>query len=222
MGGHNAGDVASEMAVLQLGNSWRETTFCEIETVKEWLTKGINKENKRIFDAATAFPDLEGMGTTLVASAFIEDTILIANIGDSRAYQFDDRELKQITEDHSFANELRISGQISEEEAENHEKRNTLTRSLGVATNVRTDFFELPVEETAFILLCSDGLANHIRQEEVESILTGISTIEKKADQLVKTALSNGGTDNVSVILIQPAENKKEKITEGGEVHGSR
>lgn len=223
MGGHNAGDVASEMAALQLGNSWRETSFSEISTAKEWLHRRINRENKRIYDAASTFPDLDGMGTTLVIGAFLSGQILIGNVGDSRAYQFNGKQIKRITEDHSFANELRIQGQISEEEALLHDKKNTLTRSLGVETEVCVDFFECTYVDTTLLLLCSDGLTNTVTDEEIESILIKESSIEEKSQLLVEAAKHNGGTDNISVCLIQPeASSVEQKMMKGGEVNGER
>lgn len=224
MGGHNAGDVASEMAVLQLGNSWRETSFFQKDTTEKWLYTAINKENKRIYDAARAFHDLDGMGTTLVSAAFLDETIIISNVGDSRAYQFYGETLELITEDHSFANELRIQGQISEEEALIHNKKNTLTRSLGVETDVPVDFFECDPSEIDYLLLCSDGLSNMVNEEEIKGILQMGTTIKEKCQLLIDKALANGGTDNVSVCLIEMnTKDTVPKVTEeGGKQYGER
>lgn len=223
MGGHNAGDVASEMAALQLGNSWRETSFSDENTAKEWFYKRINRENKRIFDAASTFPDLDGMGTTIVMGAFLPHHILIGNVGDSRAYQFNGKRVKRLTEDHSFANELRIQGQISEEEALMHDKKNTLTRSLGVETEVTIDFFECSYEETRLLLLCSDGLTNTVTDEEIEHILLKEESLEEKNERLIEAAKKNGGTDNITVCLIEPelSVTTKESL-KGGDANGER
>ena len=134
LGGHQAGDIASEMAVSQIGNSWEQTTFTSKDTyiIQTWLKGVINRENTRIFKAANTYPDLEGMGTTLVASVVLEQQVLFANIGDSRAYTYKDNELTLITQDHSFVAELQRSGELTELEAKNHVNRNALTRSLGV------------------------------------------------------------------------------------------
>lgn len=219
MGGHNAGDVASEMAVLQLGNSWTETAFSQLETARKWLHKAINKENKRIYDAATAFKDLDGMGTTMVTAAFLDGTILISNVGDSRAYLFDGKNVELVTEDHSFANELRIQGQISEEEALIHDKKNTLTRSLGVGSEVAVDFFERSTTDIEVLLLCSDGLSNTVSNEEMEEILSKDVSLQKKSEELLAKASENGGTDNISVCLV--TTNNQEEM-KGGNDNGER
>lgn len=221
MGGHNAGDIASEMAVLQLGNSWRQSQFKEheVKSAENWLRYHINKENKRIYDAAAAFHDLKGMGTTLVAAVIFEESTLIANVGDSRAYIFEDLSIKRITEDHSFANELRINGQITEEEAMNHEKKNTLTRSLGVRNELTIDFFYLSNHRKKNLLLCSDGLTNALNESEIEAIMVQENSDLNKVERLVEHALNQGATDNVTVCLIDYATiktNKEQKLVQEG------
>ncbi|WP_341868488.1 Stp1/IreP family PP2C-type Ser/Thr phosphatase [Marinilactibacillus kalidii] len=228
MGGHNAGDIASEMAVLQLGNSWSQSGFENenIQSVEQWFQSHINEENKRIYDAANIFKDLQGMGTTLVAAAVFEETTLVANVGDSRAYVVEGSSITRITEDHSFANELKISGQITEEEAMTHEKRNTLTRSLGVQSSVNIDFFYFDNTGKDLLLLCSDGLTNALTENEILSILSQPINDTRKADALIQRALENGATDNITVCLLDiksPFSNKKDHSeTEGGDLNGIR
>lgn len=216
MGGHKAGDIASEMAVLQLGNEWKNTQFQSSKETIQWLENQINIENQRIYRIAKKYNDLEGMGTTLVTSAFIQDEIIIGNIGDSRAYQLSAKELERITEDHSFANELRLRGEITEEEAKSHNKKNTLTRSLGVFDKVDVDFFTLDKEETELLLLCSDGLTNGVSDEVIKEILTDTIALEEKANLLIKKALQNGSTDNITVCLVDPTI-KKDMMVSGKE-----
>lgn len=207
MGGHKAGDIASEMAVMQLGHRWKETAFATSAEVKEWLDRQINIENQRIYRVARTYNDLQGMGTTLVTAAFINEAIVIGNIGDSRAYQLNaDDDMRLITVDHSFANELRLSGEITEEEAKNHHQRHTLTRSLGVFDKVMIDFFELNKEETQLILLCSDGLSNGIDRKEMNNIVQNELNLSSKAEALIDTSLKNGSTDNITVCLIDLTE----------------
>lgn len=213
MGGHKAGDIASEMAVLQLGNEWRNTSFNSSEETVHWLDKQINIENQRIYRIAKKYNDLEGMGTTLVTGAFIHDEIVVGNIGDSRAYQLTEADLEQITEDHSFANELKLRGEITEEEAKSHNKKNTLTRSLGVFDKVEVDFFTLNKEETDLLLLCSDGLTNGLGDEKIKEILSEDSSLEEKASLLIKKALENGSTDNVTVCLVDPRVKKEISVS---------
>ncbi|MCC5888966.1 MAG: Stp1/IreP family PP2C-type Ser/Thr phosphatase [Alkalibacterium sp.] len=205
MGGHKAGDIASEMAVLQLGNEWTKTAFETAEETRQWLTSQINIENQRIYRVSKTYSDLQGMGTTLVTAAFLDDEIVIGNIGDSRAYQWKSasEEFNLITTDHSFANELRLSGQITAEEAKTHSQRHMLTRSLGVFDKVTVDFFGLKKNPTDLILLCSDGLSNGLSNEEMKTIVAMNDTLESKAEKLTESALNNGSTDNITVCLIE-------------------
>lgn len=205
MGGHKAGDIASEMAVLLLGHHWKGTTFVSPEEAQEWLEVHINMANQRIYRVAKQYSDFQGMGTTLVAAAFIDDGILIGNIGDSRAYQLnrDSKQMTVVTEDHSFANELRLTGEITEEEAKIHHQRHTLTRSLGVFDKVSIDFFELNKQDTQLVMLCSDGLSNGIEEKEMKNIVLMEKDLKGISDRLIETALKNGSTDNITVCLIE-------------------
>lgn len=205
MGGHKAGDIASEMAVLLLGHQWKETSFNTAADAQNWLDRHINLANQRIYRVAKQYNDFQGMGTTMVAAAIIDEHILIGNIGDSRAYQMNKQssEMELVTIDHSFANELRLTGEITEEEAKIHAQRHTLTRSLGVFDKVKIDFFDLNKEETGLLLLCSDGLSNGIEEKEMKKIVLNTSTLAAKAENLIKAALNNGSTDNVTVCLIE-------------------
>lgn len=208
MGGHKAGDIASEMAVVQLGHQWEETAFVAEDEVRTWLDHHINLENQRIYRVAKSYDDLEGMGTTLVTAAFIEKKILIGNIGDSRAYQLNSKtgRLDLITVDHSFANELQMSGEITAEEAKTHRQRHTLTRSLGVYDKVNIDFFLLERDETELLLLCSDGLSNGLDLEAMQAVLKEETDLNSMGEVLVVKALENGSTDNISLCLIQDKE----------------
>lgn len=216
MGGHKAGDIASEMAVLQLGHQWEQTAFLTAADSQVWLDKQINIENQRIYRVAKRYADLDGMGTTLVAAAFINGDIVIGNIGDSRAYQLTENQLSLVTVDHSFANELRLSGEITEDEARTHHQRHALTRSLGVFDKVKVDFFILQTEETSLILLCSDGLTNELEETAISAILKEAITLEEKADKLIEQSLHNGSTDNITVCLIEPHAQERDVQTVKG------
>ncbi|MDZ7835319.1 MAG: Stp1/IreP family PP2C-type Ser/Thr phosphatase [Alkalibacterium sp.] len=206
MGGHKAGDIASEMAVLQIGNHWKTTSFGNAQEASTWLDQHINLENKRIYRVAKTYSDLDGMGTTLVTAAYIKDEIIIGNIGDSRAYHLDQNELKLITEDHSFANELRLNGEITEEEARTHRQRHALTRSLGVFNKVEIDFFYLKKSEESVLMLCSDGLSNGLDHPEMQTILTRPVSLSDRGNILIENALRNGSTDNITVCLIENSD----------------
>lgn len=206
LGGHQAGDIASEMAVSQIGNAWSETDFSLGDTylVQKWLNEKINRENMRIYDAANAYKDLEGMGTTLVACVVFRDQILFSNIGDSRAYTYQDGQMHLITEDHSFVSELQRRGEITDAEAMHHYNKNALTRSLGVKGAIEVDFFKILKKPVDFVLLNSDGLSNVVEQEEMIQILQQEElALDEKADLLIETALKNDATDNITVNLIE-------------------
>lgn len=123
MGGHRAGDIASEMVVSHLGNHWEKSFFASVNDVAEWLEERINRENERLVEKSQQYSDLKGMGTTLVAVAEANDGFVIANIGDSRAYRLIDGHLTQVTDDHSLVGELLRSGELTDEEASNHPKK---------------------------------------------------------------------------------------------------
>ncbi len=205
LGGHRAGDIASEMAVSQLGHLWEQTSFTgeDSSTVQKWLDDKINGENKRIYELSNKYPDLEGMGTTLVASVVLDDEILLSNIGDSRAYTYKEEQLEQITEDHSFVSELQRKGELTDEEARNHYNRNALTRSLGVKGRVLVDFFRVKKSSLMTIMLNSDGLTNVLGKEEIIQILADEkTTLDSKSQTLVQLAVDNEGSDNITVLLI--------------------
>jgi protein phosphatase len=204
LGGHQAGDIASEMAVSQIGNAWEATDFTMSDTyiVQQWLNKKINEENTRIFEAASTYSDLEGMGTTLVACVVLEEQLLFANVGDSRAYTYFDGSIQLMTEDHSFVSELQRKGELTDLEAMNHFNKNALTRSLGVDGRVEVDFFKTSKHSTDLVLLNSDGLSNVVGEEDMVKILAADTPLDKKAENLIKTAIDHDASDNITVNLI--------------------
>lgn len=219
LGGHQAGDIASEMAVSQLGHLWKQTEFTEEsgKEVKEWLEIKINHENDRIYQAANKHPDFSGMGTTIVAAVILKQEVLIANIGDSRAYLFKDHFLKQITEDHSFVSELQRKGELTEEEARNHCNKNALTRSLGVPGKIIVDFFRIEKTTAEMIMLNSDGLTNAVEKNEIIEILEDSKLkLNEKTSSLVQLAVDNEGSDNITVILLSLI--KEENFENTGQV----
>lgn len=205
LGGHRGGDIASEMAVSQIGYSWKKTSFTEeeINLVQDWLDEKINRENTRIYEHANKYPDLEGMGTTLVAGVVLKEEILFSNVGDSRAYTYGDGKLELITEDHSFVSELQRQGELTALEAKNHYNRNALTRSLGVKGEVKVDFFKPLKSSVDLIMLNSDGLSNIVEEIDIIDVLTNKELdLEEKSEKLVQLAVDNEGTDNITVALV--------------------
>lgn len=216
LGGHQAGDIASEMAVSQIGNAWAQTDFTEIDTylIQSWLDQRINQENTRIYDAASTYSDLDGMGTTLVATVVLKDQVLFANVGDSRAYTYayEENVLALVTEDHSFVSELKRRGGLTNDEAANHLNKNALTRSLGVPDKVEVDFFKRLRNDIDLIMLNSDGLSNVVSKAEITDILENEqASLAEKAEKLIEIALYNEGSDNITVNLIDLVENPTEE-----------
>ena len=201
MGGHKAGDYASKVTV--------ETMVEEIEHSQEEepaavLEQAIRTANALIRKRAGESPDLEGMGTTVVAATCKGDLLQVANVGDSRLYITNRREIRQITRDHSLVEEMVRMGGIGREEARNHPDKNIITRAVGADDTVKPDFFSVKLADGDMILMCTDGLTNMLEDEEIRMILEGSRDMVEKAQALVEAANEKGGRDNISVILIDP------------------
>ena len=146
---------------------------------------------------------MAGMGTTIVVTTIVGNYVYVANVGDSRLYLMDSK-LRQITKDHSLVQEMVRLGELREEEARNHPDKNIITRALGAKRGVNIDFFDLKLEPGSQILMCSDGLSNMLTDQEMEEILRGSDSLQKKGEKLIELANENGGRDNIAVILIEP------------------
>jgi protein phosphatase len=200
MGGHAGGEVASSSAIEVLERS--------IGTVgtREGLIDALKAANQAIAEASTSDAALSGMGTTIVAASLIssesDDVLVIANVGDSRAYLFRQDQLSQITSDHSVAGELLTGGSVSEEEAAIHPQRHVITRALGIAGEVDVDLFEVHLTQGDRVLLCSDGLSDEVSNEEIARVLFSSIDPTDAAEDLVRRANANGGIDNISVVVI--------------------
>jgi serine/threonine protein phosphatase PrpC len=204
MGGHRAGDVASHLTIMKLKEKWEETNGIEsAEQAEKWFRENIKLVNLDVFQHAQNHLECEGMGTTIVAVILTELFSTIAHIGDSRCYILNESGFSQITEDHSLVNELVRTGQISKEDAENHPRKNVLTRALGTEVFVDMDIKTIVFEEGDFLLLCSDGLSNKVHEHEMASTLKSEKTIEDKVATLIDLANEYGGEDNISLVIIE-------------------
>jgi len=203
LGGHLGGEVASEMAVSHLGYLFEQTTLNDPLAAITWLKAQVIVENTSILKRADQYHDLAGMGTTLVCALLFEDKYAIANIGDSRAYLWHAGSFEQLTEDHSYVNELVKRGEISKEEAKHHPHKNIITRTLGVSKQAQIDTKIYKKVADDILLLCSDGLTNMLDDKEIKMILESEQTLEKKCEQLIDQANLAGGTDNITALLIQ-------------------
>ncbi|WDF83680.1 Stp1/IreP family PP2C-type Ser/Thr phosphatase [Lacticaseibacillus pabuli] len=206
MGGHQGGDVASEMAVSHIGYAFEEMTSSDMTVAAKWLINELARENDRILTRGQQFSDLTGMGTTIVAVLTCGDKFIVANIGDSRAYLYRKGRFVQITEDHSLVNELVRSGELTPEEAKNFPRKNLITRSLGVAPDVEPDVDTYDLIKGDMLLLCSDGLSKTVDDSQMAQVMSSKLTLQEKADRLIELANEAGGPDNISA-LIASAEN---------------
>lgn len=200
MGGHNAGDYASRLAVESILENIADSS--ETDPMRNF-DHAIQYANARIRKLASESADLEGMGTTVVAAVCEGKRLYVANVGDSRLYVVNRFGIRQITKDHSWVEEMVRLGEIEKKEARNHPDKNIITRAVGADNIVKTDFFTVQLEEGDEVLMCTDGLTNMLEDEEIRMILDGARDIVEKAQQLVKAANDNGGRDNISVILIE-------------------
>ena len=200
MGGHKAGDVASREAVNTITS---EISAAAVRDPVSIMETAISSANKRLLEKSRSAPEFEGMGTTLVMAAICNDIIYIANIGDSRLYVIDD-EIRQITRDHSFVQEMVTLGKLDKKSAKNHEKKNYLTRALGVEEGTMADFFEIKRKEGERILMCSDGLTNMVEDDDIKNIVSGKADIREAVMALIEEANKNGGMDNITAVLIEP------------------
>jgi protein phosphatase len=196
MGGHAAGEVASELAVRTLEDARIDSLDADA------LRDAIIEANAVIIKGAQDGLGREGMGTTLTAAVLEQDQMLIAQVGDSRAYLLHEGSLRQITRDHSLVEELMAAGKITEEEARFHPNRSVITRALGSDTNVQPDLYEMQVHEGDRLLLCSDGLSAMLDSEDILAALRADSDAQRAADALVDAANDEGGYDNITVIVV--------------------
>ena len=201
MGGHNAGDYASKVTVETIVEKIKVSTETERTHI---LEEAIVAANTLIRAKARESADLKGMGTTVVVATCEGNRLCVANVGDSRLYVANRKEIRQITKDHSWVAEMVRRGGLGREEARNHPDRNIITRAIGADDTVKVDFFTVQLKEDDLILMCTDGLTNMLEDEEIRMILDGARDMVEKAEELVEAANERGGRDNISVILIDP------------------
>lgn len=206
MGGHLAGEVASQTAIeliTQLLHS-KLSEDITIEKLEEALQEGIIESNSKIYLQSKNDLQFRGMGTTVVAAIISNEWIILGHIGDSRAYLVNETKITQLTKDHSLVNELLRNGQITEEEAENHPQKNILTRALGTDELVKIDHTVIHWENEDTLILCTDGLTNRVSDQKMSDLINNRAfTAQDIADQLVELANEAGGEDNISVIIIR-------------------
>ena len=203
MGGHNAGEVASQNAVKLIAEEMNRLLESGEKEIPGQLSRAVSAANTGVYTMASENPIHRGMGTTVV-TAFIDDgTAYVANVGDSRAYAVRDDEIVQITTDHSVVSELVMRGTITKEEARLHPQKNIITRAVGTDKSVRTDIFEYNYSPGDVMIICSDGLSTLLDDNRILEIIKSKKTSEDTVNSLIAAAKDEGGLDNITVICIR-------------------
>ena len=200
MGGHKAGDFASKFTVEVVK---REIAGSRSRKPEKVMHDAIQVANRELIRVASRDVKLEGMGTTLVVATVIGDTLYFANIGDSRLYLIDDN-IKQLSKDHSLVEEMVRLGGIKAEDARNHPDKNIITRAMGVKDEAEADFYEFRIKRGDKILMCTDGLSNMVEDEDMFGLVKGSRDVVEAVQMLIDRANSNGGRDNIGVVLAEP------------------
>ena len=200
MGGHKAGDYASRYTVETLEKLIRESTLSEPAAIIE---SAVKQANTMLLEEANHHEEMKGMGTTLVICTIHDNVLTVANVGDSRLYLINDK-IRQLSKDHSLVEEMVRLGGIKAEEARNHPDKNIITRAIGVKENVEPDIYEYRLKKGDIILMCTDGLSNMVEDEDMFNIVKGSRDVVEAVQMLIEKANSNGGRDNIGVIVAEP------------------
>lgn len=197
MGGHNAGEVASMMAVQIFSEALR------METVPDGRAMGraVERANALVYERSMQADQFSGMGTTFTALSFVAGRAHIAHVGDSRAYLLRNGTIMRLTVDHTLVEEMVMKGLITPREAKYHPKRNYITRALGTAEEVEVDLIQIEMKAGDVFFLCSDGLSNHVEEKHILEISQRSTSWQEKADAAVDAALEAGGSDNITALF---------------------
>ncbi len=211
MGGHAAGDQASRIAVKTITEILSAYDFStdnpseqasEPLVIEELIRYALQEANEQILLASLSNQHLQGMGTTAIVAVAHHGNLYIGHVGDSRTYLIRNRQVSQLTEDHSVVQQLVRTGAISEEEAQVHPYKNVITRCLGMQANVEPDTMELELQPGDRILMCSDGLSNMVSNLILQEVVEAHSEPLPACEKLIALANENGGTDNITVLLL--------------------
>lgn len=208
MGGHKGGEIASSIAITHIGKRFIDiSSVGNKEDAINFLKEIVSEANMLLYRYTEENPESLGMGTTIVMALLTDEFLLFGNIGDSSGFVIKNKKLYKITNDHTLVNLLVKSGEITEEEAKDHPRKNVLMRALGANISVEMDVFDVERDVNA-ILLCSDGLTNMLDDTQIENVLNSDIDIDAKVQKLINKANNRGGTDNISVAYLQKEENK--------------
>ena len=206
VGGHNAGEIASMTAVKNIAEYIVQRPIREVkddEHLKMYFLDCLKEVNRTVFHLANSTKENIGMATTIVVLYLFQGKAYFVNVGDSRAYIIRGEQISQITEDHTYVNELVREGSITKAQAETHPQKNMITRALGGEDRILPDFYQLEILKNDVIILCTDGLYNEISSEEICRKASAAKSMSELSTDLVHTANHNGGNDNITVICLK-------------------
>lgn len=200
MGGHNAGEVASKMAVDNILKFIKENI--DKYPISEIIIEAFKKSNSIVYEYSSKNATMHGMGTTVAACLIANNLLHIANVGDSSCFLIDDSGIRKITKDHSLVQQLLDEGSITEEQAMHHPNKNIITRAVGTSKDLEVDLYDLSNNNYKYIVLCTDGLSNEVEKEEILDIVTSIEDVNESCKALINLAKERGGKDNISVLIV--------------------
>lgn len=205
MGGHKAGEIASTMALNIIERNFVENldSLSDEKVIRKLIKESIEEANTKIYLKSLTDEKYEGMGTTITLAYIFKNKILIGHVGDSRAYIIKEDSISQITEDHSYVNELVKMGSITKEEAKTHPKRNMITRAVGTSSIIKMDLIVKEFQKNDILLLCSDGLFDMVIENEIYKVFREEEDMQKACEALANIANSKGGIDNITIVAIK-------------------
>jgi len=204
MGGHSSGELASAMAV-EFAEKYileHRELFSKEESILFTIKELMEEANTVIFNTAAESQLNFGMGTTFITAAILKDKMYVGHVGDSRVYLIRDGKIEKVTTDHSYIEELIKNGSLTREEAQNHPQRNVITRALGCEEKILIDTLTVEIKENDIFVLCSDGLTNMLKEDEILDVIIKNDDPEASCSELVQLANEKGGEDNITVIVI--------------------
>lgn len=209
MGGHKAGEVASNTAISTIISYYeanKESIIKKDKFIPEFINESIALANEKLIEESENDDELKGMGTTITMCIVLKDEIYVGHVGDSRAYLLRDNELIQITQDHSLVGELLRTGSITKEEALNHPKKNIILRALGTNKDLKVDIFTRDIKKDDKIILCTDGLTNMVSEDRIKETVINEEDQSSVCTTLVNISNELGGIDNTTIMLIKAKE----------------
>jgi len=218
MGGHQNGEKASEIASKAIKDVWSQEL--DNGTAKHLILEhGIQKANQDILDYTTKHPEASGMGTTSVCAIVEGNDVVLANVGDSRAYKISD-EIHQVTKDHSYVQELVDNEGLSKDDAREHPRKNEITKAVGLSSSLEVDTMKLTLDSDESLLLCCDGVNDHLSDDEIQKIVRDSPDPDTACKKIVDMANEKGGLDNISLIILSAEESDKQVKSKSEQYNG--